>query len=437
MRTRLSRITGFLAIAGALCCSCEETEESILESISIEPASLELTVGSTAVLELRAVPETYMMKGEVIWSSSDPSVVTVDEKGVASGVKEGTASVTAAVDGQEARCDITVVSEVTSFSIDPAQADMVVGDILQLKAVTVPDGIDGEVLWSSSDESVAAVSAAGEVSAVSAGNVTVTASFKDLTAECEISVSDPEPAKVGDFFYDDGTWSSDLREDKTCIGVVFYTGNPAVHDESLKREHPDCVNGLVVALNEIPEITWQSAYMEYGVPVGEWVENNLTDYVTPSTWRGYYGDETNPDWFNKIMGYNNTRALEAFNKAQENSAWPVEAVSAVVSYRETVPAPENTSGWYLPSIKELSVLSGGESDENIWDLPTDWTSVRELLNDRLYMLDAELITDKHYYWSSSDDDGTTGRAYALYTFYGVPYDMHKELPEIIRPVLAF
>ena len=65
MRTRLSRITGFLAIAGALCCSCEETEESILESISIEPASLELTVGSTAVLELRAVPETYMMKGEV------------------------------------------------------------------------------------------------------------------------------------------------------------------------------------------------------------------------------------------------------------------------------------------------------------------------------------------------------------------------------------
>ena len=90
------------------------------------------------------------------------------------------------------------------------------------------------------------MSAAGEVSAVSAGNVTVTASFKDLTAECEISVSDPEPAKVGDFFYDDGTWSSDLREDKTCIGVVFYTGNPALHDESLKREHPDCVNGLVI-----------------------------------------------------------------------------------------------------------------------------------------------------------------------------------------------
>lgn len=80
MRTRLSRITGFLAIAGAFCCSCEETEKSILESVSIEPASLELTVGSTAVLELRAVPETYIMKGEVIWSSSDPSVVTVDER---------------------------------------------------------------------------------------------------------------------------------------------------------------------------------------------------------------------------------------------------------------------------------------------------------------------------------------------------------------------
>ena len=239
MRTRLSRITGFLAIVGAFCCcSCEETEESILESISIEPASLELTVGNTAVLELRAVPETYMMKGEVLWSSSD--------------------------------------------------------------------------------ESVAAVSAAGEVSAVSAGNVTVTASFKDLTAECEISVSDPEPAKVGDFFYDDGTWSSDLREDKTCIGVVFYTGNPALHDESLKREHPDCVNGLVIGAFADEPNYWQSAVYDCGISVGEWIGANAPFLMPPLT------GTLEEDGLNRMVGFSNTQALMAFDADESNSGWPLE-----------------------------------------------------------------------------------------------------------------
>ena len=407
MRTRLSRITGFLAIAGAFCCSCEETEKSILESVSIEPASLELTAGSTAVLELRAVPETYIMKGEVIWSSSDPSVVTVDEKGIASGVKEGTASVTAAVDGKEARCDITVVSEVTSFSIDPAQADMVVGDILQLKAVTVPDGIDGEVLWSSSDESVAAVSAAGEVSAVSAGNVTVTASFKDLTAECEISVSDPEPAKVGDFFYDDGTWSSDLREDKTCIGVVFYTGNPAVHDESLKREHPDCVNGLVIGAFADEPNYWQSAVYDCGISVGEWIRANVPSLMPPLT--GTLED----DGLNRMVGFSNTQALIAFD------------------------ADESNSGWYIPSVKELSLLCSGEYDGNIWNMQMPDVSNLERVNASLAKISRHSpIIGTSYYWSSSEYSAL--EALGLDMLSGkVAYTVKDTYPWRIRCVLAF
>ena len=433
MRTRLSRITGFLAIVGAFCCcSCEETEESILESISIEPASLELTVGNTAVLELRAVPETYMMKGEVIWSSSDPSVVTVDEKGIASGVKEGTASVTAAVDGKEARCDITVVSEVTSFSIDPAQADMVVGDILQLKAVTVPDGIDGEVLWSSSDESVAAVSAAGEVSAVSAGNVTVTASFKDLTAECEISVSDPEPAKVGDFFYDDGTWSSDLREDKTCIGVVFYTGNPAVHDESLKREHPDCVNGLVIGAFADEPNYWQSAVYDCGISVGEWIRTNVPSLMPPLT--GTLED----DGLNRMVGFSNTQALIAFDADESNSGWPLEILDNFREYQENSPVPpESSSGWYIPSVKELSLLCSGEYDGNIWNMQMPDVSNLERVNASLAKISRHSpIIGTSYYWSSSEYSAL--EALGLDMLSGkVAYTVKDTYPWRIRCVLAF
>ena len=44
------------------------------------------------------------------------------------------------------------------------------------------------------------------------------------------------------------------------------------------------------------------------------------------------------------MGYNNTKAIEAFNLAEENASWKVEAVEYVVDYRTKVPAPETSNG---------------------------------------------------------------------------------------------
>ena len=62
------------------------------------------------------------------------------------------------------------------------------------------------------------------------------------------------------------------------------------------------------------------------------------------------------------------------------AGWPVEAVSGLSDFNATTPAPEGTSGWYLPSVKEVSLFVTGVYDENIYDIWDPLTDNKELLN---------------------------------------------------------
>lgn len=88
------------------------------------------------------------------------------------------------------------------------------------------------------------------------------------------------PAEIGDFYYDDGTWSSELDGSKEVIGIVFYAGDPTAEDPALKADFPECTNGLVVSLAADDGITsWQSEYQTYWDEqegfVGRWAEANM------------------------------------------------------------------------------------------------------------------------------------------------------------------
>src|SRR6218665_1617373 len=70
--------------------------------------------------------------------------------------------------------------KVTSIAITPSPAGVAVGSTQQLKAIVGPaDAANKEVAWSSSDPSKAAVDAAGLVTGVTAGAVTITSTAKD------------------------------------------------------------------------------------------------------------------------------------------------------------------------------------------------------------------------------------------------------------------
>ena len=187
----------------------------------------------------------------------------------------------------------------------------------------------------------------------------------------------------------------------------FYTGNPAKDDPTLQADHPECTHGLAVAISGDEYVPWQSAYFQYGRTVDEWVRAN-TEFTSIAT------SSNSDDNINKMLGYNNTCAIEAFNADPANSQWPVEAVQAVLQYRDTNPAPAGTSDWYLPSIKEYIIMCYKETDAYIGTLPG---------SDNYYMLNAKLETlpdaqpigtDGYGFYSSSTEEvNAIDKAYAI------------------------
>ena len=78
-----------------------------VESVTLDKTSLDLYVGNTAELNATVEPENAADK-IVAWSSSDPTVATVDANGNVKALKPGTATITATAGGKSATCTVTV-----------------------------------------------------------------------------------------------------------------------------------------------------------------------------------------------------------------------------------------------------------------------------------------------------------------------------------------
>ena len=169
---------------------CKLSVTASATGISLSESTLELTEGETATLTAKVEPANST--DPVTWSSSDPSVATVDDTGKVTAVKAGVAEITAKAGDMSATCAVTVkakVIAVTSVSLDKTTLDLTEGDTETLTATVSPDNAtDKTVSWSSSDASVATVDQAGKVAAVKAGTATITAKAGDKSATCAVTV---------------------------------------------------------------------------------------------------------------------------------------------------------------------------------------------------------------------------------------------------------
>lgn len=128
------------------------------------------------------------------WSSSDPAVVMVDADGNLAAVGTGTAEVAlSSEDGKlSASGVIKVVVSPTGLTLPETLTLTEGGDGQSLAATVEPaDTTDYTVTYTSSDDSIATVDAAGNVTPVTAGEAEVTAEIADkaLTATCHVVVT--------------------------------------------------------------------------------------------------------------------------------------------------------------------------------------------------------------------------------------------------------
>lgn len=144
----------------------------------------------------QAKAEELADKMGLSYSSSDPGVVMVDADGNLVAVSAGTAEVALArEDGAiSASGVITVVVSPTGLTM-PETLTLTEGGEAQSAATTVEpeDATDKAVTYTSSDESIATVDAAGNVTPVAPGEATITAKLGGLEAACAVTVEEKEP----------------------------------------------------------------------------------------------------------------------------------------------------------------------------------------------------------------------------------------------------
>lgn len=147
-------------------------------TVSISQETAKIAVGDT--LQLTA---TASDGSKVEWSSSDKTIVSVTRDGLIRGSKAGTATITAQAGEAIATCEVTVYSVDVTIS----QATATVEKDQQI-TLTAEAGDGGEIVWSSSDESIATVKD-GVVTGLKEGKVIITAKRgQSGAATCEVTV---------------------------------------------------------------------------------------------------------------------------------------------------------------------------------------------------------------------------------------------------------
>ncbi|MFQ5551274.1 MAG: Ig domain-containing protein, partial [Gemmatimonadales bacterium] len=169
----------------------------VVSAVSVAPSSSTLgTVGETVQLSATASDAngSAIAGKTATWTSSDDAVATVSVSGLVTAGSEGSATITATVDGVTGTAVITVDLSVASVSVTPTSTELTaLGDQVQLSAAALdasgdPVG-DASFTWSSSDDAIATVDQSGLVTGVSNGTATITATTGSVSGSATVTVA--------------------------------------------------------------------------------------------------------------------------------------------------------------------------------------------------------------------------------------------------------
>lgn len=210
---QLGKVTITVKNAGGnISSTCDVTVKPITAtSIILDKTALTLIVGTKEKLSVTFEP-TNTTNQKIIWTTSNPLIVKVDQLGNIEAIGEGDANITATTEDGAAStvCKITVaLPELTGLTIDKNNVELYVGSSIQYIAITTPSNArPEEMIWSSSDVSIASVSSSGLVTALKIGKATIKVSNKSGTISATTNLT-VFPIKV-----------STISLNKTTVGLL-------------------------------------------------------------------------------------------------------------------------------------------------------------------------------------------------------------------------
>ena len=401
----------------------------------------------TAMSPLKQVPVKY--------ASSDPTIASVDASGKVTAHKRGLASVIAFTNHlAEAQYCVVNVDEVSPAAVtriidvaDPTTAHtvsralIVKGQTKQLYADANKDEMTvatGSV-WSSSDPSVVTVDANGLVTAVAPGSAAIfnTPYVEDADGVRNYGISDcscftvmPDytTAKVGDIFYEDGSFSTTpLLSGKTPIGIIAYlncnTSGAAVVGTNELCESGETgqygaigaannFHGLVIGLNDATTgVKWGKDAAQTGL-VG------VTITKDDATLKGTAGTGGNMSGYNAAIYTNAMHVVDGSQTFVPSEAYP----ASYAAWNYNISVPSFCTGWFIPTAPQwYNVLYNGLGNlrgatiNPVWNTNFDASTAITNINTALSNIGAAALPTANFLiWTSNEGNDTGTDAAVLY-----------------------
>lgn len=161
--------------------------QPVLSSLQISPANVSIAAGLTQNFTAKGKfsdGSTRDMTGSVTWASSSPSVASINVSGtpgLAKGLVPGSSTITASSGGISGTTTLTVGNALlSSITVAPGNATIALGLQQQFTAMgTFTDGtrspLNANLIWTSSNNNVLAISPSGLGQSAAVGPATVTA----------------------------------------------------------------------------------------------------------------------------------------------------------------------------------------------------------------------------------------------------------------------
>lgn len=184
--------------------SVTDSEMSAVCKVTVKVAAKDITVPDNLDVKLNDGNETTVEATvspadatdvKVSYASTDEAVATVDKDGKVQILKPGECDIvtTLTQEGKkvvEKKTHIKAFYEVEGITLDKTEGILTAGNTVTLNATVLPEEIADEtiVTWTSSDEKVATVDENGKVTAIAAGEATITANAGEKSTTYKLTV---------------------------------------------------------------------------------------------------------------------------------------------------------------------------------------------------------------------------------------------------------
>lgn len=316
------------------------------------------------------------------------------------------------------------------------------------------------------------VNAAGlELEEVSSGAWTDSNESEEVSSRDVLVRYTADDIKKGDYIYQDGTTSDGglrliyvdgemvttpekpqpiINDANPVVGIVFWTPSETIpqkgrqtpasltDDKIMAAEHSGCTNGLAVALKNVTyDDNVTMAWQNHSEKVAGYQSGDNFTHGSKENFKSISSGTGATDPINYILGYQNTVVLRAYNTYCQNnnkSGYIVQPVAAIEEFAKNNLAPENSTGWFLPSPKELHILCYKDVDD-IADDNNRGSNTRDLINSSLTEVGGDDLI-RQTYWSSCEIGMSFARGVSL-SNGNVNGNYTKPTDHYVRPIFAF